>query len=75
MDLNLHLFKKNTHTHMKMNSFSPSQAEEDMNAAKNVYESINNELKDELPGIYDRSDLKKKLLLPHHECEYTHFSH
>lgn len=27
-----------------------------MNQAKNVYEFINNELKEELPVLYDRSD-------------------
>lgn len=31
-----------------------SQADEEMKAAKSVYEGINNELKDELPGLFDR---------------------
>lgn len=35
---------------------SPFQAEEEMNQAKNVYEFINKELKDELPALFDRSD-------------------
>ena len=37
-------------THFKM----ISQADEEMKAAKNVYEGINNELKDELPGLFER---------------------
>lgn len=32
------------------------QAEEEMNAAKSVYEGINNELKEELPVLFERSD-------------------
>lgn len=39
----------------------PFQAEEEMNQAKNVYEFINHELKEELPVLYDRCDRK---LLP-----------
>lgn len=30
------------------------QAEEEMNAAKIVYEGINNDLKEELPDLYER---------------------
>lgn len=35
-------------------SFNNPQAEEEKNAAKIVYEGINNELKEELPALYDR---------------------
>lgn len=46
--------------HIKIDSFQifhvPFQAEEEMNHAKIVYEFINNELKEELPVLYDRSD-------------------
>ena len=33
------------------------QAKEEMKAAKTVYEGINNELKEELPVLYDRSGI------------------
>lgn len=33
-----------------------TQAKEEMQVAKNIYDGINNELKEELPALYDRSD-------------------
>lgn len=40
-------------TAKKKDDVKISKAEEEMNAAKSVYEGINNELKDELPLLYD----------------------
>ncbi|XP_041656280.1 bridging integrator 2a [Cheilinus undulatus] len=40
-------------TAKKKDDVKISKAEEEMNAAKRVYEGINNELKDELPLLYD----------------------
>lgn len=39
-----------------MTCFFILQAKEEMNTAKVIYEGINNDLKEELPVLFDRSD-------------------
>ena len=47
---------KNIYINVRFFFFIILQATEEMNFAKSVYEGINNELKEELPVIYDRSE-------------------
>lgn len=65
MPFNLYLFK----IFKKLIKNLTLQAEEEMNAAKSVYEGINTELKEELPVLFERSAI---IFYYHMRCEGVH---
>lgn len=49
-----HIFSRAFHLRRGSGVLWSAQAEEEMAAAKTIYESINSELKEELPVLYDK---------------------